>query len=76
MPAAPKQADDVGSALTGMGSHHSPDYFAEAVVNPNAVVVTDPGYTGSDGLSRMPEYGDVLTVRPDRPGGVPEDPDG
>jgi mono/diheme cytochrome c family protein len=61
--AVPKEADAVGPELTGMGSHHPAAYFAEAIVNPNAVIVTGPGYTGSDGLSRMPDYGDVLTVR-------------
>jgi mono/diheme cytochrome c family protein len=58
-----KQAGDVGPELTGMGAHHPPGYLAEAVVNPNAVIVIGPGYTGPDGLSRMPEYNDLLTVR-------------
>jgi hypothetical protein len=62
-PTAAKGAEDVGPELTGMGSHHPPEYLAESLVNPNAVIVSGPGYTGSDGLSRMPDYGDVLTVR-------------
>jgi mono/diheme cytochrome c family protein len=61
--AVPKSADDVGPELTGMGAHHPPAYFSEAIVNPNAVIVTGPGYTGADGLSRMPDYNDILTVR-------------
>ena len=62
-PTASKGAEDVGPELTGMGSHHPPEYFAESLLNPNAVIVTGPGYTGSDGLTRMPDYSDVLTVR-------------
>jgi hypothetical protein len=62
-PTAPKAAEDVGPELTAMGSHHPPEYFAESILNPNAVIVTGPGYTGSDGLSRMPDYSDALTVR-------------
>ncbi len=53
-----------GPDLTGMGAHHPRDYFAEAVLNPNAVILTDePGYLGKDGLSIMPDYNDTLTLR-------------
>ncbi|MFQ5881748.1 MAG: c-type cytochrome [Candidatus Methylomirabilales bacterium] len=53
-----------GPDLTGMGVHHPREYFAEAVLNPNAVIIVDePGYTGRDGLSIMPDYTDTLTVR-------------
>lgn len=45
-----------GPDLTGMGSHHPGAYFAEAIVNPNAVIVDGPGYAGADGLSTMPAY--------------------
>ena len=45
-----------GPDLTGMGTHHPASYFAESIVNPNAVIVTGPGYTDSDGHSRMPAY--------------------
>lgn len=62
-PAAGKSAEDVGPELTSMGAHHPREYFAESLVNPNAVIVTGTGHTGEDGLSRMPDYGDVLTVR-------------
>jgi len=61
-PQAPKGADTAGPELTGMGRHHPPEYFAEAILNPNAVIVTGPGYTGPDGLSIMPDYRDSLTV--------------
>ena len=61
-PHAPTGPDAEGPELTGMGEHHPPDYFAEAIVNPNAVIVTGPGYTGPDGLSIMPDYNESLTV--------------
>jgi mono/diheme cytochrome c family protein len=62
-PKASKRAQEPGPALTGMGSHHPAEYFAESIVNPNRVIVQGTGYTGSDGLSKMPDYGDVMTVR-------------
>jgi len=34
------QPGNVGPELTGMGSHHPAEYFAESVLNPNAVIVT------------------------------------
>lgn len=58
-----KTARDAGPDLTGMGAHHPPAYFAESIVNPNRVVILGPGYTGADGLSRMPSYADTMTVR-------------
>jgi len=61
-PHAPKGPDTAGPELTGMGSHHPPEYFAESILNPNAVIVTGPGYTGPDGLSIMPDYRESLTV--------------
>ena len=51
-----------GPALAGMGSHHPAEYFAESILNPNAVIVTGPGHTGPDGLSVMPDYRDSLTL--------------
>lgn len=50
-----------GPELTGMGAHHPPAYFAEAIVNPDAVLVEGPGWIGKDGRSTMPSYPD-LTV--------------
>lgn len=52
-----------GPDLTGMGQHHPPEYFAEAILEPNAVIITGPGYTGADGLSIMPSYRDLLTLQ-------------
>lgn len=45
-----------------MGEHHPPGYLLESVINPNAVIVEGPGYTGPDGRSIMPSYADRLTV--------------
>jgi mono/diheme cytochrome c family protein len=53
----------VGPDLTGMGSEHPAEYLAEAILNPNAVIITEPGYTGQDGLSIMPSYADLLTLK-------------
>ena len=46
-----------------MGAHHPAEYFAESVVNPNRVIVLGTGYTGADGLSKMPSYADTMTLR-------------
>lgn len=51
-----------GPALTGMGDHHPAEYFAESILNPNAVIVTGSGHTGPDGLSIMPDFRDSLTL--------------
>ena len=51
-----------GPELTGMGSHHPAEYFAESIVNPNRVIVQAPGYTGPDGRSTMPSYADTMTL--------------
>ena len=63
-PAVSKTATDVGPDLTGMGGGmHPPEYFAQSILAPNAVILDEPGYTGPDGKSRMPEYNDTMTVR-------------
>jgi hypothetical protein len=51
-----------GPALSGMGGHHPAEYFAESIINPNAVIITGPGHTGPDGLSIMPDFRDSLTL--------------
>lgn len=62
-PQADRQPADVGPALSGMGSQHPAEYFAESIVNPNRVILQGPGYTGADGSSKMPGYADTMTVR-------------
>jgi len=52
-----------GPELTGMGSHHPAEYFAESIMNRNRVIVQGVGYTGDDGLSKMPSYGETMTLQ-------------
>jgi mono/diheme cytochrome c family protein len=52
-------ASALGPDLSGMGSHHPPAYFAEAILNPDAVLIDAPGYLGADGRSTMPVYPDM-----------------
>src|SRR5689334_8152396 len=51
-----------GPSLAGMGGMHPAEYFAESILNPNAVIVTAPGFTGADGLSIMPDFRDSLSL--------------
>ena len=62
-PKSSKRGHEPGPELTGMGSHHPAEYFAESIINPNRVIVQGTGYTGSDGLSKMPGYSDTMTVQ-------------
>ena len=55
-------AKNAGPELTGMGTHHPAEYFAESILSPNAVILEGPGYTGPDGKSIMPSYADSLSV--------------
>jgi hypothetical protein len=50
-----------GPELTGMGSHHPSAYFAEAILNPDAVRIEGPGYLDDAGRSTMPAY-DTMTI--------------
>jgi copper resistance protein D len=52
----------LGPDLTEAGEHHPAGYLLESVINPDAVIVEGPGYTGADGRSIMPSYADRLTV--------------
>ncbi len=61
-PQTPTSSGSIGPELTGMGGHHPVEYFAESLLNPNAIIVTGPGYTDADGMSVMPDYRDTLTV--------------
>jgi L-cysteine S-thiosulfotransferase len=61
-PKTSKRSQEPGPDLTGMGSHHPAEYFAESIVNPNRVIVQGQGYTGADSLSKMPDYADVMTI--------------
>lgn len=65
-PAVAEKEKGVGPELAQMAGMHPVEFFAESIINPNAVI--DPkgkelGYLGEDGKSKMPDYGDVLTLR-------------
>jgi mono/diheme cytochrome c family protein len=65
-PETAKEAGDVGPELSQMAGMHPPEFFAEAIINPNAVIDEDAkerGYVGPDGRSRMPDFSDVFTAR-------------
>ena len=61
-----KEKGDVGPELSQMAGMHPAEFFAESIINPNAVIDDDAkqnGYVGADGKSKMPEYNDTFTVR-------------
>jgi len=61
-----KEKGDVGPELSQMAGMHPAEFFAESIINPNAVIDHDAeqnGYVGADGKSKMPEYNDTFTVR-------------
>lgn len=65
-PAMAKGESGTGPELSQMAGMHPIEFYAESIVNPNAVI--DPedkarGYLGEDGKSKMPDYSDVLTVK-------------
>ncbi len=57
----------LGPEFSGMGDHHAAEYFAEyfaeSIVNPNAVLVEGPGWIGADGRSVMPAYRDLTVAQ-------------
>lgn len=60
---APRERNKVGPELASMGPLHEAEYFAEAIISPNAVVEKGKGYEAPDGSSKMPSYNDSVTVR-------------
>ena len=65
-PAVAKKKGDGGPELAQMAGIHPLEFFAESIINPNAVI--DPtgkelGYVGDDGKSKMPDYSNVLTAK-------------
>lgn len=46
-----------------MGPLHDPDYFAETLINPSAVIEQGKGFQASDGSSKMPSFNDSMTVQ-------------
>ena len=56
----------MGPELSQMAGMHPPEFFAESIINPNAVIDPDAkklGYVGEDGKSKMPDYNSVLTAK-------------
>jgi mono/diheme cytochrome c family protein len=60
---APSQEGKVGPELSAMGPLHEPEYFAEAIIHPNAVIEKGKGYSAPDGSSKMPSFNDSATVQ-------------
>jgi hypothetical protein len=60
---APSDAGRAGPELSAMGPVHPPEFFAEAIINPGAVIERGRGYAAADGSSKMPSYGDTLTLQ-------------
>ena len=53
----------VGPDLTGIGDIQPREYLAESILSPNAIVVAGEGFQGEDGLSKMPEFHDTMSLR-------------
>ena len=52
--------------LSEMADMHPPEFFADSIINPNAVIDPDAkklGYVGEDGKPKIPNYNSVLTVK-------------
>jgi mono/diheme cytochrome c family protein len=60
---APSDKGKVGPELAMMGPLHEAEYFAEAIVNPSAVIDKGKGYQAPDGTSKMPSFNDSLNVQ-------------
>jgi mono/diheme cytochrome c family protein len=58
---APSETANAGPELAHMSAHHPPEFFAESIVNPRAVI--DRGYAAPDGSSKMPSFNDSMTVQ-------------
>jgi cytochrome c1 len=52
----------LGPELSQMAAHHEPEFVAESIVNPNAVIADADG-RAPDGTSRMPSYNDLMSVQ-------------
>jgi mono/diheme cytochrome c family protein len=59
----PAPGGDIGPELAAMGPLHNAAYFAEAIINPNAVIEPGKGYEAADGSSKMPSYNEFITVQ-------------
>jgi len=62
-PDAGLEPGKVGPELSFMAPLHPLEYFAEAIINPSAVIEEGKGYRAPDGKSKMPSYNDLVTVQ-------------
>jgi mono/diheme cytochrome c family protein len=65
-PGVAENEKGIGPELSQMARMHPPEFFAESIINPNAVIDPDAkklGYVGEDGKSKMPDYNSVLTIK-------------
>ncbi len=62
----------IGPELTAIGAIQTPSYILESIINPGKVIVADPpgvepggegSYRSGEGITKMPEFHDVMTVR-------------
>lgn len=60
---APNDPGRAGPELSQMGPLHPPEFLAESIINPSAVVERNRGYAAADGSSKMPSYSESLTVQ-------------
>ncbi len=56
---APSDKTNAGPELSHMSALHPPEFFAEPIVNPRAVL--DRVYAAPDGSSKMPSFNDSMT---------------
>jgi mono/diheme cytochrome c family protein len=59
----PAPGGEIGPELSAMGPLHEAEYFAEAIINPNAVIEQGKDYEAPDGSSKMPSYNDLVTAQ-------------
>jgi cytochrome c1 len=59
----PVPSEVIGPELSMMAPLHDAEYFAEAIIHPNAVIQKGKGYEAADGSSKMPSYNDLVTVQ-------------
>jgi mono/diheme cytochrome c family protein len=59
----PAPGGEIGPELSAMGPLHDAEFFAEAIINPNAVIDKGNAYEAADGSSKMPSYNDLVTVQ-------------
>ncbi len=62
-PEAGPDPGTIGPELSSMAPLHPAEYFAEAIISPNAVVEEGKGYRAADGKSKMPSYNDLVNVQ-------------